>query len=58
MLNPYQLLAVESLVIITHGTVTDMFDIQIWPIFNIADICICAGIALLCYVLIFKGEEL
>ena len=43
---------------VTHGTVTDMFDIQIWPIFNIADICICAGIALLCYVLIFKGEEL
>ena len=41
-----------------RGTVTDMFDFQIWPIFNIADICICVGIALLCYVLIFKGEEL
>lgn len=41
-----------------HGTVTDMFDFQIWPIFNIADICICVGLALLCYLLIFKGEEL
>ena len=41
-----------------RGTVTDMFDFQIWPIFNIADICICVGIALLCYVLIFKGEKL
>ncbi len=41
-----------------RGTVTDMFDFQIWPVFNIADVCICVGIALLCYVLIFKGEEL
>lgn len=41
-----------------RGTVTDLFDFQIWPIFNIADICICVGLALLCYILIFKGEEL
>ena len=41
-----------------QGTVTDMFDFQIWPIFNIADICICVGLALLCYLLIYKGEEL
>lgn len=41
-----------------QGTVTDMFDFRIWPVFNIADICICIGIALLCYILIFKGEEL
>ncbi len=40
-----------------RGTVTDFFDFQIWPIFNIADICICVGLALLCYLLIFKGEE-
>ena len=40
-----------------QGTVTDMFDFRIWPVFNIADICICIGIALLCYILIFKGEE-
>lgn len=41
-----------------RGTVTDLFDFQIWPIFNIADICICIGLALLCYLLIFKGEDL
>lgn len=40
-----------------RGTVTDLFDFQIWPIFNVADICICVGLALLCYLLIFKGEE-
>ena len=38
--------------------VTDLFDLRIWPIFNIADICICVGLALLCYLLFFKGEEL
>ena len=30
-----------------RGTVTDLFDLRIWPIFNIADICICVGLALL-----------
>ena len=41
-----------------RGTVTDMFDFQIWPIFNIADICICLGLAGLCYLLLIQGEEL
>ena len=41
-----------------RGTVTDLFDFRIWPVFNIADICICIGLALLCYLLIIKGEEL
>lgn len=41
-----------------RGTVTDFLDLRIWPIFNIADICICVGLALLCYLLLFKGEEL
>lgn len=41
-----------------RGTVTDMFDFQIWPVFNIADICICVGIFILCYILIIKGEDL
>lgn len=41
-----------------RGTVTDMFDFRIWPIFNVADICICVGLALLCFLLIFKGDEL
>ena len=40
-----------------YGTVTDFLDFQIWPIFNIADICICCGVALLCYLLIFKGDS-
>lgn len=39
-------------------TVTDFFDFRIWPVFNIADICICVGLALLCYQLILKGEDL
>lgn len=41
-----------------RGTVTDMFDFQIWPVFNIADICICIGIFILCYILMIKGEDL
>lgn len=40
------------------GTVTDFLDFRIWPIFNIADICICCGVALLCYLLIFKGDSI
>jgi len=40
-----------------HGTVTDLFDFQIWPIFNVADICICVGLALLCYQLLVKGDS-
>lgn len=43
---------------LTKGSVTDMFDFRFWPIFNVADICICVGLALLFYLLIFKGEEL
>ena len=34
-----------------RGTVTDLFDLRIWPIFNIADICICVGLAVICYFL-------
>ena len=41
-----------------QGTVTDFLDFRIWPIFNIADICICVGIALICYFVIIKGEDL
>ena len=40
-----------------RGTVTDFFDFRIWPVFNIADICICVGLVFLCYVLIVKGED-
>lgn len=34
-------------------SVTDMFNFHIWPVFNIADIAVCVGCALLC-VYIFK----
>lgn len=40
------------------GTVTDFLDFRIWPVFNIADICICVGLALICYFVIIKGEDL
>ncbi|MBQ2431902.1 MAG: signal peptidase II [Peptococcaceae bacterium] len=39
-----------------QGTVTDFLDFRIWPIFNIADIAICVGLALICYFIIIKGE--
>ena len=29
---------------IVHGAVIDFIDLKIWPVFNIADICITAGI--------------
>ena len=41
-----------------QGTVTDFLDFRIWPVFNIADICICVGLALICYFVIIKGEDI
>lgn len=41
-----------------YGTVTDFLDFRIWPVFNIADICICVGLALICYFVIIKGEDI
>ena len=32
---------------LAYGSVIDFFDIRIWPIFNIADLAISCGIALL-----------
>ncbi len=32
---------------IVRGFVVDMFDFRIWPVFNVADIAICVGCALL-----------
>ena len=46
---------------ITTGLVVDFLDLRIWPVFNIADIAICCGVA--CMILailfptIFGGEE-
>lgn len=31
------------------GAVTDFFDFRIWPIFNVADVGICVGVALLAW---------
>ena len=39
------------------GYVIDFFDFRIWPIFNIADICIVCGVACLVYVLLTTREE-
>ena len=40
------------------GYVTDMFDFHIWPVFNIADICICVGCAfLVVYIFFFDKTQ-
>ena len=40
------------------GYVTDMFDFHFWPVFNIADIAICAGcIFLVIYMFVFDKES-
>lgn len=43
-----------------RGTVTDLFDFYLisFPVFNIADICICLGLACMFYLLVIKGEEI
>ncbi len=38
--------------------VVDFFDFRIWPVFNVADIAIVAGVILLAYILVFKSEEI
>ncbi|MEE0510561.1 MAG: signal peptidase II [Peptococcaceae bacterium] len=43
---------------IMKASVTDMFDFQIWPIFNVADIAVCVGFGLLVlYIFFDQGEE-
>lgn len=37
----------------TKASVTDMFDLRIWPIFNIADIAVCVGFGCLVLYLFF-----
>ncbi len=39
---------------IRDGFVTDFIDLQVWPIFNLADSSICVGVAILAYYLIFR----
>ncbi len=42
---------------ITSGAVTDFFDLGWFPIFNVADIALDVGVAILVVVLLFKGEH-
>ena len=39
------------------GCVIDFLDFRIWPVFNIADIGICIGVALLMYALLYDKEK-
>ena len=45
-----------------YGRVVDFFDFHIggyhWPAFNIADIAICAGVAIMIYVIIWPSSKL
>lgn len=38
------------------GMVVDFFDFRIWPIFNVADIAICTGVAAILYTLVFSSH--
>ena len=42
-----------------QGYVVDMFDFRVFPVFNVADIAVCCGAALLCFYVLFldKGDE-
>lgn len=42
---------------VMKGSVTDMFDLRIWPVFNVADIAVCLGFGLLLVYLIFYSEQ-
>ena len=39
------------------GGVTDFFDLGWWPVFNVADICLDVGVALLVWWLLFGAEH-
>ena len=39
------------------GRVIDFLDFRVWPVFNIADIGICVGVACLMYALLRDGEK-
>lgn len=38
-----------------YGGVVDFFDFRVWPIFNVADIGICIGVAIVAYYLVRKN---
>jgi signal peptidase II len=39
-----------------RASVTDFFDFKIWPVFNIADMCLVGGIAILALILWRQGQ--
>lgn len=39
------------------GYVIDYFDFRVWPVFNLADIAICIGVALMVYAILFLVKE-
>ena len=39
------------------GRVIDFLDFRVWPVFNLADIGICVGVACLIYALLRDGEK-
>jgi signal peptidase II len=39
------------------GYVVDFFDFRIWPIFNVADICIVCGVGCLVYVMLTTSDS-
>lgn len=39
------------------GAVIDFFDFRIWPVFNIADIVICVGVAMMMYSIAFLSTD-
>ena len=42
----------------SKASVTDMFDLRVWSIFNVADIAVCVGFAcLVLYLLFDQGEK-
>jgi signal peptidase II len=39
------------------GSVVDFLDFKLWPVFNVADMAIVSGVAMLAYDLLFTGQE-
>jgi len=42
---------------IKTGFVVDYLDFRVWPVFNIADIAIVAGVSLIIYILLYKPDK-
>ncbi len=42
---------------IAQGYVTDMFDFRVFPVFNVADICVCVGCGLLVLYMIIDANR-